>query len=233
MTGRAQTPFMNAINRTTSAAIWISKNSVEKYAPNMVQGAQPLKVGHMPRFVEPQLCKLVERAPSGTGWAHEVKFDGYRLQLRVEDGEAILRTRKGLDWTRKFSAIAEAAAALPDCIIDGEACVLDRHGAPDFTALQAALSEGDSSDLIFFAFDLLFAEGLDLRGMPLSERKDALQTCSPRSAISRRPHRSLRDRWRSARVGCKMHRRALSLALMRRTSPGEYPSEGQVPPPRG
>src|SRR5476651_1329532 len=112
-------------------------------------------------LVEPQLCKLVERAPSGAGWAHEVKFDGYRLQLRIEYGEATLRTRKGLDWTRKFPAIAEAAAALPDCIIDGEACALDHHGAPDFAALQAALSEGDSKNLIFFAFDLLFAKGLD------------------------------------------------------------------------
>jgi bifunctional non-homologous end joining protein LigD len=130
----------------------------------------------LPEFVEPQLCKLVERAPGGSGWAHEVKFDGYRLQLRVEDGEARLRTRKGLDWTRKFVTIAEAAQSLPDCIIDGEACALDHHGAPDFAALQAALSDDDSRNLIFFAFDLLFAEGRDLRALPLSERKEALRT---------------------------------------------------------
>ena len=175
-TGKAPTPFMSRKNKNTAGAIWNSKESAEKNVPKKTKAAQPKKVGHMPDFVEPQLCKLVERAPSGTGWAHEVKFDGYRLQLRIKDGEATLRTRKGLDWTRKFSAIAEAAEALPDCIIDGEACALDHHGAPDFAALQAALSEGDSKNLIFFAFDLLFAEGLDLRGMPLSERKDALQT---------------------------------------------------------
>ena len=175
-TGKAPTPFMSRKNKTTAGAIWNSKESAEKNAPKKAKGAQPKKVGRMPAFVEPQLCKLVERAPSGAGWAHEVKFDGYRLQLRVEDGEATLRTRKGLDWTRKFPVIAEAAAALPDCMIDGEACALDHHGAPDFAALQAALSEGDSKNLIFFAFDLLFAEGLDLRGMPLSERKDALRT---------------------------------------------------------
>ncbi len=175
-TGRAPTPFMHAKNRNTAGAIWNSKESAGKNAAKKTMAAQPRKVAHMPRFIEPQLCKLVDRAPSGTGWAHEVKFDGYRLQLRIEDGEATLRTRKGLDWTRKFSAIAEAAETLPDCIIDGEACALDHHGAPDFAALQAALSEDDSRDLIFFAFDLLFAEDLDLRGMPLSERKDALQT---------------------------------------------------------
>ena len=129
----------------------------------------------MPTFVEPQLCKLVERAPSQAGWAHEVKFDGYRLQLRVEDGKARLRTRKGLDWTEKFAAIAEQAAKLPDCMIDGEAVALDAHGAPDFSALQAALSEGQSEKLVFFAFDLLFADGEDLRALPLRDRKARLQ----------------------------------------------------------
>ena len=111
------------------------------------------------------------RRPSQAGWAHEIKFDGYRLQLRVEDGEATLRTRKGLDWTEKFAAIAKQAAKLPDCMIDGEAVALDAHGAPDFSALQAALSEGQSDKLVFFAFDLLFADGEDLRALPLRDRK--------------------------------------------------------------
>ena len=109
--------------------------------------AEPGKAGKtrvrsLPKFVEPQLCRLVEQPPSGAGWVHEVKFDGYRMQLRVEDGKARLLTRKGLDWTDKFAAIAKAAAKLPDCIIDGEICALDHNGAPDFAALQAALSDG-------------------------------------------------------------------------------------------
>ncbi len=177
-TGKAPTPFMSRKNKSTAGAVWNSKGSGQenkKTSEKKAKAPEPKKATRMPGFVEPQLCKLVERAPSGPGWAHEVKFDGYRLQLRVEDGEATLRTRKGLDWTRKFGAIAEAAEALPNCIIDGEVCALDRHGAPDFAALQAALSEDDSKNLIFFAFDLLFAEGLDLRGLPLSERKEALQ----------------------------------------------------------
>ena len=104
--------------------------------------AKTRKVSSLPRFVEPQLAQLVEQPPSGAGWVHEVKFDGYRIQLRVEKGKAKLLTRKGLDWTARFSAIAKAAAKLPDCILDGEICALDHDGAPDFAALQAALSDG-------------------------------------------------------------------------------------------
>ncbi len=129
----------------------------------------------LPEFIEPELCKLVDRPPTGAGWGHEVKFDGYRLQLRIEDGEATLRTRKGLDWTGKFTSIATAASRFPDCIIDGEVAALDHNGSPDFAALQAALSEDDSADLIFFAFDLLFAQGEDLRKRSLRQRKEQLK----------------------------------------------------------
>ena len=129
----------------------------------------------MPNFVEPELCRLVEQPPSGAGWVHEVKFDGYRMQLRVENGEAVLHTRKGLDWTDKFAAIARAGKKLPDCLLDGEIVALDHNGAPDFAALQAALSDGKSDALIFFAFDLLFAEGEDLRPLPLLTRKARLE----------------------------------------------------------
>jgi bifunctional non-homologous end joining protein LigD len=130
----------------------------------------------MPDFIAPQLCTLQARAPSTEGWGHEMKLDGYRMQMRVEDGEARLRTRTGLDWTDKFSSIAEAGAALPDCIVDGEVCALDDHGATHFSALQAALSDGDTQSLIFFAFDLLWLSGVDLRGEALSERKALLET---------------------------------------------------------
>ena len=128
-----------------------------------------------PAFVAPQLCISVERPPAGAGWVHEIKFDGYRVQLRVEAGEATLKTRKGLDWTEKFQAIADEAKALPDVLIDGEIVALDSHGVPDFSGLQAALSDGKTDDLIFFAFGLLFVEGEDLRRMPLAERKARLK----------------------------------------------------------
>ncbi|HEY9217824.1 MAG TPA: DNA ligase D, partial [Phenylobacterium sp.] len=126
-------------------------------------------------FIAPQLARSVDRPPPGAGWAHEIKFDGYRLQLRVEKGKATLKTRSGLDWTAKFKEIGAAGAALPDCIVDGEAVALDHKGSPDFPALQAALSDGKSQDLVFFAFDALFAGGEDLRELPLRERKARLQ----------------------------------------------------------
>ncbi|MDQ0323308.1 bifunctional non-homologous end joining protein LigD [Pararhizobium capsulatum DSM 1112] len=128
----------------------------------------------MPDFIAPQLCESLARPPSATGWIHEIKFDGYRIQMRVEDGEVSLKTRKGLDWTAKYGAIAKSASALPDCIIDGEICALDEKGAPDFAALQAALSEGKTDNLTYFAFDLLFAGDEDLRALPLIERKQRL-----------------------------------------------------------
>ncbi|MDB6092036.1 MAG: dependent ligase [Gammaproteobacteria bacterium] len=143
-------------------------------APAVARASKPAHAA-MPDFIEPQLCLLVERPPDAAGWAHEIKLDGYRLQLRVEAGRAVLKTRKGLDWTARFDSIAQAARSLPDCIIDGEAVALNRHGAPDFSALQTALSEGRTDTLVFFVFDLLFAQGEDLRPLPLVERKRRLQ----------------------------------------------------------
>ncbi len=129
----------------------------------------------MPGFIPPQLCRLVDRPPGGADWVHEVKLDGYRMQLRVADGAARLLTRSGLDWTGKFPEIARAAAALPDCILDGEVVALDASGAPDFAALQAALSDGETGDLVYFAFDLLYAAGERLTARPLAARKQALR----------------------------------------------------------
>lgn len=199
--GRAPKPFMLGKGAATKAdAVWQSNRAEErkgrtvKAAPRaaLKSGTTARKtpkaakkkattstavkeISQMPDFVAPQLCTVVERPPSGEGWCHEIKFDGYRVQLRIEDGKATLRTRKGLDWTDKFASIAKEAAALPDAMIDGEIVALDHNGAPDFSSLQAALSDGKSEDLIFFAFDVLFAEGLDCRRLPLSERKERLK----------------------------------------------------------
>jgi bifunctional non-homologous end joining protein LigD len=183
-TGRAPTSFMTGKSAKThlaSDAVWHSNRAdgqekpTAKEKPVKAKKAQPKTARTLPDFIAPQLCHLIDRPPDNADWVHEVKFDGYRMQLRVEDGEAALRTRKGLDWTRKFATIAEACASLPDCIIDGEIVALDEHGAPDFAALQAALSDEKTGRLIFFVFDLLFAAGEDLRPLPLSERKERLQ----------------------------------------------------------
>ncbi|MBJ6987769.1 DNA ligase D [Devosia sp. MC521] len=129
----------------------------------------------LPGFVEPQLCQVATRPPAQDQWIHEIKFDGYRMQLRINDGTVTLKTRKGFDWTDKFAAIAEAAGTLPDLIIDGEICALDDQGAPDFSALQAVMSEGKTDDLVFFAFDLLFHGANDLRDQGLTDRKKRLE----------------------------------------------------------
>jgi bifunctional non-homologous end joining protein LigD len=172
--GKAPTSFIT--HKTSMAGEVSGSKSVKKRANSSTTLA-------MPRFIEPQLCKLVERATSNPGWAHEIKFDGYRMQLRVENNDAQLRTRKGLDWTAKFAGIAETASALPDCLLDGEVVALDKHGAPDFAALQATLSEHKTEELIFFAFDLLFIEGEDLRQMPLRDRKARLKALFAKSKL--------------------------------------------------
>jgi len=186
--GKAPKPFMlTKSGKTKADAVWHSdrgeaadarvKNKKAAPAPvtKMRTSAKARKVSAMPDFVAPQLCASVERPPNSDGWCHEIKFDGYRVQLRVEDGDVALKTRKGLDWTEKFAAIAKEAKSLPDVLIDGEIVALDDEGAPHFSNLQAALSDGKTNNLIFFAFDLLFAGGEDLRPLPLRERKARLK----------------------------------------------------------
>jgi len=136
---------------------------------------EPVVATKFPAFVEPQLAKLVDQPPQGARWAHEIKLDGYRVQLRVSQGRSVIRTRTGLDWTERFSALAEDARVLPDCMIDGEIIALDQRRNPSFGALQAALSEDRSEDLLMFAFDLLFEGREDLRTLPLVERKVRLE----------------------------------------------------------
>ena len=94
--------------------------------------------------------------------------------MRVQDGDVTLKTRKGLDWTPKYPEIARVAGKLPDAIIDGEICALDENGAPDFAALQAALSEGKTDALVYFAFDLLELDGGDITHLPVRERETRL-----------------------------------------------------------
>ena len=185
--GKGPTRFMTGKARAAANRVWTSKGGQAETAAQLRAAAPPrLRAAALPGFVAPQLAKSVDRPPQGAGWAHEIKFDGYRLQLRVDGGQATLKTRAGLDWTARFAAIARDGEGLADCLVDGEACALDKAGAPDFAALQAALSEGKTGDLIFFAFDLLFAGGEDLRNLPLSARKDRLKALlakAPKSAI--------------------------------------------------
>jgi bifunctional non-homologous end joining protein LigD len=177
--GKAPKPFMlkkTQALKITAAAVWDSSHKEEEKALRRKIAAQPKKKSAMPDFIEPQLAGLIDQPPGGAGWIHELKFDGYRMQLRIEDGEARLRTRKGLDWTEKFPEIAAAAGkALSDGIYDGEVCAVDAQGVSNFSALQAALSDGKTDRLIFFAFDALFMAGDDLRKEGQLARKARLK----------------------------------------------------------
>ncbi len=164
---------LSIASQRTMADIAVGKG--RRPAPFMVATAAAEPPSERPLFVAPQLCKTTSRPPKGESWVHEIKFDGYRMQMRVDAGIAVMRTRNGLDWTAKFPSIAKAAAGLSDAIVDGEVVALDASGAPDFAALQAALSASSSHDLVYFAFDLLFDGDTDLRAVPLAKRKQRLK----------------------------------------------------------
>lgn len=130
----------------------------------------------LPAFIEPCLAKLADKPPRGGRWVHEIKFDGYRLQARKSGDHIQLLTRKGLDWTNRFGSLPNAfrRIAARSAIIDGELVVEEAQGAPNFAALQAALKAGELDKLRYYAFDLLFRDGKDLRNEPLGARKKQL-----------------------------------------------------------
>ena len=129
----------------------------------------------LPTFVQPQLAELHDTAPDNPSYVHEAKFDGYRLQARVDRGNVQLLTRKALDWADRFKPVADALAELPadTALIDGEV-VVEKNGVSDFSALQDALKNKKES-FVYYVFDLLHLDGADLRGEPLTVRKAALK----------------------------------------------------------
>lgn len=135
-----------------------------------------------PAFRSLQLATLVDTVPSGSGWFHEMKYDGYRLLIAVGGGEARAYTRSGLDWSAKFGPLLAAAAKLKvgSALIDGEAVVLEDNGRSNFQALQNAIKA--SPDAIdYYAFDLLELDGEDLTGLPLRTRKAKLRKILPKA----------------------------------------------------
>ena len=132
----------------------------------------------MPGRVAPQLATSAEAPPKDDeGWLHEIKFDGYRTAAHIAGGEVRLITRSGLDWAKRYGDLPHAFSKLPckEAIIDGEIVALDDHGIARFTLLQEALSQGAGNRLIFYAFDLLYLDGWDLRQAALVRRKQLLQ----------------------------------------------------------
>lgn len=134
----------------------------------------------LPDFIEPQLATLAKSVPTGDRWVHEIKLDGYRIQVRIDGkkGSVELLTRHGLDWTHRMKGLAEGARQLPvkSALIDGEVVVLSPEGPSSFADLQAAFQDGAKKTLTYFAFDLLHLDGHSLRDLPLVDRKQILQS---------------------------------------------------------
>jgi bifunctional non-homologous end joining protein LigD len=130
----------------------------------------------LPDFVKPCLALLKDKAPEGPNWIHEIKFDGYRIQARLDNGKVALLTRQALDWTEKFRPVAKAVSALgaKQAIMDGEVVSEDAHGVSSFSKLQQDLKEGRPENLIYDVFDLMYLNGRDLTPAPLEARKRAL-----------------------------------------------------------
>lgn len=169
-------------------AVWSSQGGLIKgeLSPEEARREQPEEIDPAairgskrapnPGFIKPCLALLAMNAPDGGDWLHEIKFDGYRLMAHIREGKVSLLTRGGLDWSARFPTIAEAFEHFPaeTAIVDGEAVVEDESGVSDFSALQAALSEGAAGKAIFYCFDLLYLDGYDLRAATLDDRKAAL-----------------------------------------------------------
>src|SRR5690606_10540186 len=121
--------------------------------------------------IKPQLAMAAGAAPEGDDWLHEVKFDGYRLVGRLEDGKVELRTRNGHDWTDRFGSLGASLARLPvrQAIVDGEVVVLDSRRISDFQALQNAFRGYTKRAFVYYLFDLMYLDGYDLCKCPLEE----------------------------------------------------------------
>ena len=128
------------------------------------------------RFIEPQLATPVDQPPKGKYWIHELKLDGYRCQVILEQGRTRVFTRNGYDWSEHYPSIVRAASNLPckTAIIDGEAVIQNGKGASDFESLRSAM-RWRSTEIILYAFDLLYLDGTDLRRQTLFERRSKLR----------------------------------------------------------
>ncbi len=125
-----------------------------------------------PGFIQPCRPTVADRPPIGPGWVHELKHEGYRLQVHVRDGRVRLYTMNGADWSKRYPRIAEEAGRIKGAaILDAEVVCLDEKGVPEFDALH---SRSADQFAVACAFDLLMLNGDDLRRRTLVGRKSAL-----------------------------------------------------------
>jgi bifunctional non-homologous end joining protein LigD len=148
-------------------------------------GIEGARRASLPAKFSPTLATLVEEPPQGDDWIHEVKYDGYRIIARLQNGKVQLMSRNGKDWTDRFAPIAAQVKKLKakSAWLDGEVCAVDAKGRSSFQALQNALSGTSAGNLVYFVFDLPYLDGYDLRGAALSERKRLLQSLLERTGL--------------------------------------------------
>ncbi|WP_377829711.1 non-homologous end-joining DNA ligase [Bradyrhizobium lupini] len=137
-----------------------------------------------PGFIKPALASAVDRVPSGARWIHEIKFDGYRVQVHLANEAVTVYTRRGFDWTKRFKKVSDDAWHIKagSAIIDGEVVVPAADGSTDFSVLQNEL-KGTSTKIVLVAFDVLYLNGRDLRGLPLFQRKAELKKIISGTAV--------------------------------------------------
>jgi bifunctional non-homologous end joining protein LigD len=182
--------------------------------PDAHRPALPLQ--QMPDWQEPCLALLKAKPPTGPRWAFEIKWDGYRVSVRLDRGKARILTRRGHDWTERFPTIAAAAEekfAGRSLIVDGEAVVLDEKGRPDFSWLQKALGTRGNSrnpgnkaahEAMLYAFDLLYLDGRDLRRLPLETRREELEQIVSYKGVIRLSEEIVEDGATLLRHSCEM-----------------------------
>jgi bifunctional non-homologous end joining protein LigD len=187
-----------------------SAGRAKKAAPSPASTIPGAKKAAFPaKAFTPEMATLVEAVPTDGEWIHEIKYDGYRLLVLLRDGDVRLITRNGNDWTDRFPDAARALSTLPaqSAVLDGELVVLTRGGTTSFQALQNVLSSGRGGELIFYAFDLAYLDGYDLRPSPLLARKEALR------ALLAREGGSVRFSDHIVGSGAEFYRQACAMGL--------------------
>ena len=156
----------------------LTANGRDRDAPSTAFASRIKGLPHesQPSFIKPQLALEAESPPKGSGWLHELKLDGYRMQARKDGDKVQMLTRSGLDWTHRMTTIADAVRALPvdEATLDGEVVVVAENGTTTFADLQASFQDGANHPLTYFCFDLLHLDGHSTRDLPLIDRKGLL-----------------------------------------------------------
>ncbi len=186
-------PDKAAAEPAASRAVASARKAVEKTVKLDRALLEKCPNESQPEFLQPQLALEATTPPTGEGWLHELKLDGYRIQARKSGSEVKLLTRKGLDWTHRMTAVAQAVGRLSpaSATLDGEVVVLSPDGNSSFANLQASFNDAASHPLTYFCFDLLHLEGRGTRELPLRERKQLLAEFLP-SGGSDSPDQPLR-----------------------------------------